>query len=218
MKPTVLVLNPNSTSSMTLAVEAQLRLHLPAGSVVHTHTVADSPAVIDTPETFRAGAAAAAANLPQALALHPDTRDVLLACFGDPGLEQLRPLAGGRRVHGLADIAMAHAVREHGRYAILTCGPAWVAMLQQRALELGWAEGLVGVWALPVNGKALAADSAAWHAPLQLAADAADRRGARALILGGAAFAGLGPMVNSRWPVIDCIEAAASLLCRTAMD
>ncbi|GAP37636.1 aspartate/glutamate racemase family protein [Piscinibacter sakaiensis] len=205
----ILVLNPNATPWMTQRVAEALARQLPAGTALEPLTTADGPPVIDTAERFEAGARAGAAALQARLGRAPAPRAVLLACFGDPGLEDLRRLAASRPVVGLAEAAMRAAARRAGRFAVLTCGPAWVPLLQQRARDFGLAEALAGVQALPVDGRTLAQDPGPWRGALQAAADAAVRDGARALVLGGAAFAGLGTLVQSTVPVIDAIEAAA---------
>ena len=73
------------------------------------------------------------------------------------------------------------------------------------------------VLALPVDGRALAAEPSRYRDALADAARQAERGGAQALILGGAAFAGLARLVDTPLPVIDAIDAAtAALLARLA--
>jgi len=210
----LLVLNPNSSAWMTDRVTAALQHHLGAGFKLHPCTVDEGPSVIDSPATFEQGARLVGPACERALAQHPAVRTVLLACFGDPGLEALRAACAGRPVVGLADCAMADAAARHGRFAILTCGPDWVGLLERRAAELGHAEALVGVWALPVNGRELALQPQRWQAALQAAADDAQRHGAQALVLGGAAFAGLTLGIGSALPQVDPLQAAARALQR----
>jgi len=210
----LLVLNPNSTAWMTDRVCAALQSHLGKNFLLHACTVDEGPPVIDGPETFEQGARLVAKACQQALSRHPAVSAILLACFGDPELEALRDLCGDRPVVGLADCAMADAARRYGRFAILTCGPDWVDLLKRRAAELGYAKALVGVWALPVNGRELALEPQRWKAALQTAADEAQRDGAQALILGGAAFAGLEIGIKSTLPQVDPLQAAANALQR----
>lgn len=210
----LLVLNPNSTRWMTERVVAQLQRHLGGGYELHSCTVDEGPPVIDGPASFEQGARLVGPACARALARHPAVQAVLLACFGDPGLESLRAECSGRPVVGLADAAMADTAARHGRYAILTCGPDWVGLLERRAAELGHADALVGVWALPVNGRELALQPQRWRAALQAAADAAQHQGAQALVLGGAAFAGLSLGIDSVLPQVDPLQVAAQALQR----
>lgn len=213
-KREVLVLNPNSTTWMTERVTAALQHHLGEGYALHSCTIDEGPPVIDGPATFDQAVSLVGPACEHALEKYPAVRAVLLACFGDPGLEDLRTICAGRSVLGLADCAMADAASRHGRFAILTCGPDWIGLLERRANELGHAEALVGVWALPVNGRELALEPQRWEAELQAAADDAQRRGAQALILGGASFAGLALDIDSVLPQVDPLKVAAQALQR----
>lgn len=170
-------------------------------------------AIIDSPASF---AAAAAAVPSMAAGLH-DADGWLLACFGDPGLEDLRRVVAPQPVVGLAEAAIAEARSRGLRFAILTAGPPWVPLLGQRVADFGAAQALTGVYALPVNGLALAGDPQRFRAPLRAAAARAEAAGAQVLILGGAAFAGHAGLVETRLPVIDPIESATAALLR-ALD
>lgn len=201
------VLNPNTTRAMTDAVVAQVRARVPAGFEVRGVTAREGAEVIDSRATF----AMAAAAVP-ALVADASSGGVLLACFGDPGLEALRRAIAPRPVVGLAEAAVGVAVAARLRFAILTAGAAWVGMLTERVADFGAAQWLTGVHALPVNGRQLAAEPERYRTMLRDAAHDAERAGAQALILGGAAFAGLGGLIETRLPVIDAIDAAAAAL------
>jgi len=208
----LLVLNPNRNTAMTEGLLAALAPRLGPGWLAIGHTCADGPPVIATPETFDAGIAATLRGWQQhqrSAAALPDA--VLLGCFGDPGLEALRARCPVP-VIGLAEAAMQAAAAHHGRYGILTAGPAWVAMLTQRARDFGCGAELVAVLALPVNGASYLAAPARWAGQLQHDAGQLQRRGARALILGGAAFAGttLDPGVSLA--LVDPLAAAVDTL------
>lgn len=203
------VLNPNTTAAMTAAVQAQVRALVPAGVAVHGSTAVQGHAVIDSAERF----ADAAAALPvQVAADVPAGAAVLLACFGDPGLEALR--RGRRPVAGLAEAAVAEAVAARQRFAIVTAGAAWVPLLQQRVADFGATPWLAGVFALPFNGLQLVQDPASARAALLAVVAQAERSGAQALVLGGAAFAGLRDLVPTRLVVIEPVAAATRVLLR----
>ncbi|MBP6903465.1 MAG: hypothetical protein KBC73_25495 [Burkholderiaceae bacterium] len=208
------VLNPNRSTAMTEAVLAQVRRQLPPGWQALGHTAADGPPVIASRETFEAAASRAAgwpARIDPPLQ-HGDA--LLLACFGDPGLEALRAAAAPCPVSGLAEAAVAAAVAARQRFAIVTAGPAWVELLTQRVADFGAAAWLSGVQALPFDGRRLREDPQACRPALKAALQAAERGGAEALILGGAAFAGLDlrPGLHTRLPLIDPVAAATTRL------
>ena len=211
---TITVVNPNITVAMTEAVVAHVRARMPAGFTVRGITATQGAAVIDS----RASFAAAAAALPALVAAHQPTGGVLLACFGDPALEALRRALAPQPVVGLAEAAVSAARAAGRRFAIITAGPAWVGMLTERVADFGAANALTGVYALPVNGRELAAEPERFRGLLRDAAREAEQAGAQALILGGAAFAGLAGLVETSLPVIDAIDAAtAALLQRLAV-
>lgn len=193
---------------MTDAVIAQVRARVPTAIDVRGITAAQGAAVIDSRDTFMA----AASGLPALMAAHRPSGGLLLACFGDPGLEALRHAMAPLPVAGLAEAAVASALASGQRFAILTAGAAWVELLAERVADFGASDALTGVYALPVNGRQLAAEPERFRAALRDAAREAERGGAQALILGGAAFAGLGGLVETRLPLIDAIEAATAAL------
>lgn len=206
------VLNPNCSEAMTEAVLAQVRQRLPDGWQALGHTAADGPPVIASRDTFEAAAGRAAA-WPAQMDPPPRAGDaVLLACFGDPGLASLRRAVPGCAVTGLAQASVAAAVAARQRFAIITAGPAWVELLTQRVADFGASAWLCGVQALPLDGRQLRDDPEACRPALQRALQAAERSGAQALILGGAAFAGLDLGLRTRLSLIDPVEVATACL------
>jgi Asp/Glu/hydantoin racemase len=206
----LLVLNPNTTASMTDAVVAQALHHAPPGTEITGMTAQSGCTVIDSPETFAEGAKTALQMLAH---VPPQTDAMLLACFGDPGLEVLQR-AAAIPVVGLAQAAVHAAALAGQPFAIVTAGTQWVAMLQKRVHDFAAHQLLVGVYALPVNGAQLRSDPAAFqHEVFQLSMLAADA-GARSLILGGAAFAGLAFSIDDRLTLLDPVEMALrAMLC-----
>jgi len=133
---------------------------------------------------------------------------ILIGCFGDPGLLALRQVSQ-LPVTGLAEAAFA-AAAEKGRFAIVTGGERWKAMLFRLAHSLGYADHLAGVHTVTATGAELAANPLAAQAILtQASIDAAQRFDAQSVILGGAGLAGMAakiqPMVPV--PVIDSVLA-----------
>jgi Asp/Glu/hydantoin racemase len=204
----LVVLNPNTNTGMTDAVVLGLKPHLPATASVQGLTAFHGCAVIDSRETFAMGAASAA-QLLQDVPAH--TTGILLACFGDPGLRALRAATSIPLV-GLAEAAVLQAHAQGLRFAIITAGANWVAMLQECVAGYGAAQNLVGVYALAGNGAALRRDPAAFSAEVTRLAHQAKADGAQALILGGAAFAGLHFDLPEGLHIIDPLQAAAHAL------
>ena len=207
----LLALNPNTTSAMTDAVVAQLAPLLPTGSTVSGWTAQVGPAVIDSRSTFDA----AAKSIPALFAsIRPEYDAILLACFGDPGLGALRQLAQCP-VIGLAEAAITDA-RERGmRFAIITAGTQWSPMLRECAELNSAGKLLTGVYPLNGNGGQLRAAPDAFRDTVLSLSHQAKEEGAAALILGGAAFAGLQFEIAQGLFVIDPFKAAVRRLSST---
>jgi len=202
------VLNPNTSRAMTEAVIEQLRLHAPQDSSVQGLTADGGCAVIDSCETFLIGARTAMAMLDQ---LPAEANAVLLACFGDPGLEALRG-ACAIPVVGLAEAALQRADAAGVPFAIVTAGANWVNLLRERASNFGLDRHLVGVYALDGNGAALRKDPQAFRNQVFCMSVLAAEADARTLILGGAAFSGLDFKVDPRLTVMNVSQVASDAL------
>ncbi len=134
---------------------------------------------------------------------------VVIACFGDPGLEAAREICPVP-VLGLADASLAAARRIAPRIALLTGGAAWVPMLREFALIRGLGPEQVRVAAVSLTGGEIARDPEGSVPILAEAARDAVADGRGALILGGAGLVGLAARLRGAVgvPVLDCLEAA----------
>ena len=206
--PTLLLINPNTSASVTALLARHAQALAPAGSTLHAVTAPFGAPYIACEDT----AAVAATAVPAAWAAHvaqhgrPDA--VLIACFGDPGGTALRAQAGVP-VLGLAEVAMRQA-SAIGRYAIVTGGAAWGPMLEALAAELGLATRLAGVVTVERTGAELLADPVAAQALLLGACQQAlALGGVRAIVIGGAALADLAAPLAPQVPVplIDNVRA-----------
>ena len=206
----VLVLNPNTTAAMTLAVAAEIERLAGARIQACCATASAGPAVIASRESFAEGASTAL----QTWREHDDgwADAVLLACFGDPGLGALRA-ACPRPVFGMAESAIAAAVQRRTPFHIVTAGAAWDAMLRENVqAHPGAAALLDGITVLDTTGLAIARDPAAFTARVQAALDALQTRNAPLCILGGAGFAGMAPRLRYGGVLTDGIRAAVEAL------
>jgi Asp/Glu/hydantoin racemase len=86
-------------------------------------------------------------------------------------------------------------------------------MLERLALTLGFAPQLAGIHTVTQSGAELARDRKAAHAILLAAcSDAAERFGAKSIILGGAGLAGMAADIATalQTPVIDSVQAGVT--------
>jgi len=200
----ILLLNPNTSADMTAHIVREAGRHCGAGVELIPATARFGGEVIAS----RASYAIAAHAVLDTYARHAGEADaVVIACFGDPGLEALRELAAVPVV-GLLESAVAEAADAGRPFGIVTAGPAWGPMLEER-IRAGACAGLSrGVFVIRATGLDLTRDPARFAGALQEAVDAAVAAGAGTVILGGSALAGFGPRLSTHVPLIDPLEAA----------
>jgi Asp/Glu/hydantoin racemase len=219
--PRLLVLNPNTTGSITELAARHVRAALGEDFEIVTATAEFGCAHIASEACFAIAEHAAL----ESFAERGEGCDaVLLACFGDPGLFALREVSRVPVV-GLAEASMRAAAERGGRFAIVTTGgERWKPMLERFAAALGLRERLAAVRTVALGGGEIAEDQEAAVALLTSAcAAAAEEDGSDEVILGGAGLAGLAERIQPRvWvPVFDSVVVGAqraAALCRARQD
>lgn len=111
---------------------------------------------------------------------------IVVACFGDPGIDALKEITS-TPVLGFADGGLIAAAAEPGSFAIATVGEAWRDMLAELALRRGFADRLAGV--ILIDEDARTPDLAGPHITQAARALGADR-----VVVGGT---GLIPVLDS---------------------
>lgn len=193
----ILLINPNTTDSVTTLV------------MQHVAAIAGDAASF-VPVTGRFGARYISSRAASAIAAHAaldayathgaGCDAVYLACFGDPGLFALREIADVPVV-GMAEAACMQAATR-GRFAIVTGGALWRPMLTEFVAQIGLTDRLAAIRTIAPTGGEIAADPDAALAALAAACTAcATEDGAEAVILGGAALAGLAARIQPDVPV-----------------
>ncbi len=212
----VLLINPNTSQWVTDKLVAHLHGLLGAAVRIDAVTARSGAAYIASEESFASGSQAVldAWRLREQEQAPPGRPPdaVLIGCFGDPGLQELRARVT-IPVLGLAEVAIGAARRE-GRFAIVTGGRAWKPMLQRIVQSWGWHDRLDNITVIDASGADLAADPKGAQALLAQACRQAAAPGVRRVVLGGAGFAGYGDVIADRVPVpvIDSVSAAAGAL------
>lgn len=205
--PTILAINPNTSSSVSILLSKQLGNACPSVDWRMASGRFGARYIVS-----EAAYAIASHSALDAWAEHSSKCDaVLLACFGDPGLYALRELSPVPVV-GLAEAAMRAAAARSSSFSIVTGGPRWEPMLQRLALWLGMSAQLASIRTIHISGGQAASDpDRAVLALAQACRDAQQHDGAGAVILGGAGFAGLAAQVESASgiAVIDSVTAGA---------
>lgn len=203
----ILLINPNTTRSITNLVLKTARAFAGKGTRLRAVTGAFGPRYIAS----RVGYAVAGHAAVDAYARDRGARDaVVLACFGDPGLAALREIAPVP-VIGMADASVLQACAIGERFSIVTGGERWKEMLEEFVAQRGLASRLASVRTVAPTGADIARDP---KGAMQLLADGcnacAREDGADVVILGGAGLAGLAarlkPMVEA--PLLDGVACA----------
>ena len=203
------VINPNTTASMTALIERSARAVAGPGTVIEAVTSPMGPASIES----HYDEALAVPGVLASLSSSPAPPDAfVLACFGDPGLDAAREVAGGP-VIGIAEAAM-HAAGFLGRgFSVVTTldrtkGRAWE--LAARYVPPGACR---GVYACDIPVLALESDPTVLQRVVDLARTALDRDGSDVIVLGCAGMADLCAAVSTELgvPVIDGVAAAVTM-------
>jgi Asp/Glu/hydantoin racemase len=205
--PRLFVLNANTTTAITELIAAGARAAARPGTSITVSAAPFGPAYIQS----RAEATIAAHGVLTGLARAKRPIDVaVIACFGEPGLFAARELFDFPVV-GMAEAAMVTACQLGRRFAILTTGARWPAMLDDLVDDYGLRDRHAGTLALPVSGLQASRNRAAAATALVRLARRAERElEADVVILGGAGLAGLAPQLRTRCelPVVDGLAAA----------
>jgi len=208
----LLVINPNTTATMTDAIAAVARAAASPG----THIVARNPS---------RGPASIEGPYDRARCLEPMLEEVLrgerercdatvVACFDDPGVAAARALVAGP-VIGIAEAAMCAASMVAARWAIVTTVQPAVAGIEELLQRYRAVPACVGIYAADVDVLALEHPSDETRRRVVDAASALvkDRR-AEAVIMGCAGMSSLHADIarSIDVPIIDGVATAVRLL------
>jgi allantoin racemase len=209
VQPRIALINPNTNAATTTAM-ADIARTAAGDVVIDAITAPFGSPLITTPSELSQGAAAVEAVC---AALPAGYDGVIVAAFGDPGLEAARARLG-IPVTGLAEAGLL-AAAAHGRFSVATTTPALVASIERLAERYGCAEALASVRLTPGDPTVTMGDPARLLAALEQACRTAIAEdGAQAIVIGGGPLAvaarGLRPRLPV--PVIEPIPAAVARL------
>lgn len=220
----VLIINPNTSRSVTERLLSQLSTGLPEVQL-HGATAQFGAAYIADEYSYCVAGHAVLDAWERAQPLAPPGgyHAVLVGCFGDPGLPALDEVAG-IPVLGLAQAAV-QALAHQGwqRVAVVTGGEKWQPMLERWSRAAGHdgpgaALQIVQVRTLAATGlQMMQSPDRTAQALAQASAESLLCTDAQAVLLGGAGLAGMGERVRAitGLPVWDCVEAAQQSLQHT---
>jgi allantoin racemase len=208
----LLVINPNTTATMTAAIAAVARAAASPG----THIVARNPS---------RGPASIEGPYDRALCLEPVLEEIMrgeregcdatvVACFDDPGVDAARALVRGP-VIGIAEAAMRAASMIAARWAIVTTVQPAIAGIEELLQRYDASAACVGVLAADVEVLALEHPSDETRKRvLEAARTLVHDRRAEAVVMGCAGMSSLHAELSRSIdvPIIDGVATAVRLL------
>jgi allantoin racemase len=209
----LLLVNPNSTASMTEAIAAVAAAVARPGTVVEAVNPKDGPPSIESDDDERRCVPGLLAELESASArssmIRPDA--YVVARFGDPGLEQARQLLDAP-VLGIAQAAMHAAAPAADTFSVVTSMSATVPRAWQLARTYTPAQ-CQGVHPCDIPVLQIDSDPTSIEPIGELCARALQQDRSRSIVLGCAAMARFAEPLTRRLgvPVIDGVVAATLL-------
>ncbi|MGD1922780.1 MAG: aspartate/glutamate racemase family protein [Paracoccaceae bacterium] len=206
----VLVINPNSTTSMTDGiVEAACAAAAPDVTIEGLTNASGPPSI---PGEADGHAATPGVIWAVREAAENGFDAAIIACFDDTGLAEARA-AVQIPVIGIGQAAFLAAMI-YGRFSVITTLPVSVPVLEDNIA--GYGLGLACARVRPSGLPVLSLEEDPFHARKVLtacAAEAAEQDGCNALVLGCAGMAAFGPAMQeaSGLPAVDGVAAAVGL-------
>ena len=179
----ILVINPNSSESVTAAISAAVApFRLPGGPTIDCVTLTEGPPGIATQRD------ADSVVIPLCRLVERETADAfVLACFSDPGLHAVREAAGARPVMGIAEWGLLRALTLGERFGIIALSASSVRRQQRMVRQMGLEGRYAGSG--PVELSASDSASEAVGGKLAEAGQLLVERGADVIVLGCAGMA-----------------------------
>ncbi|AQA06119.1 Asp/Glu racemase [Mycobacterium sp. MS1601] len=207
----LLLINPNTTASMTSAIAASAASVARPATVVEAVNPPFGPASIENDDDEIRCVPGLLAQITAAEQRRDRPDAYVIACFGDPGLEEARRLVSVP-VLGIAQAAMHAAALAAGTFSVVTSMSATVP----RGWELAKTytpTACLGVYASDIPVLRIDSDPTTINPIGDLCEKALAADGSRSIVLGCAAMARFAEPLRQRLgvPVIDGVVAATLL-------
>jgi len=204
----IIIINPNSTTSMTEAMAAQARRPAP-GLTFEAWTSHDGPASIQGPKDGAAATAPLLKRVKEAAAQNPD--GIIIGCFDDTALEEAAQIVHCP-VIGIGQAAYHFAALRNWKFSVVTTLSVSVPVLEANIDRYGLMPFCAKVRASDIPVLALEADPARTSQIIAAEARAAEVDDqVQCVILGCAGMVGVHDTVQSAvgLNVIDPVTCAA---------
>jgi allantoin racemase len=203
----ILVVNPNTTASMTALVGTCARAVAGPGVTVDAVNPASGPESIESHYDEAMAVPGVLAEIAAGELVPYD--GYVVACFGDPGLLAARELAEGPVV-GIAEAAMRTATYLGRSFSVVTTLARTVGHLRDLSVQYGVERSCAGIHACDIPVVELETDPAAYATILAACRAALAADGSDVVVLGCAGMADLCARlaVELGVPVVDGVTAA----------
>ncbi|WP_249977832.1 aspartate/glutamate racemase family protein [Vreelandella olivaria] len=210
MSRSIVVINPNSSTSVTASIDAALApLRLTNGLNIECHTLTDAPSGIQSE-----------ADIMQVMPLlsafinaHKEqTAGFVIACFSDPGLAMARE-ATRLPVYGIGESAMLTALTQGQSVGVVAIQPTSISRHLRAWGAMGILSRLAGERALGLNVGELINEKKTWMRLLETGQKLRDEDGANVVVLGCAGLAHHRLQLEQELglPVVEPCTAAAGM-------
>lgn len=210
MTGSIVVLNPNSSQSVTDALSEALEpLRFSTGPAIRCATLAQGPPAIESDEQV----AAVVEPVCDFVREHEDDSGAfVIACFSDPGLRQARETCA-RPVFGMAESGLLTALARGRRFGVISILESSLARHLSYIRELGIEARLAGDLPLGLGVLELQDRTVALDRMTTVGARLRDEHGADVIVMGCAGMAALRNPLEDKLgiPVIEPVQAAVSM-------
>lgn len=218
--PSILIINPNSSQSVTQGLKDIL-------DPPHDFTFKFFTCPSNGPDSindYTTGTLSAAACLPALLPVLDQHDGFLVACFSEHALVNILREHTDRPVMGIFQAAILHSLSlnmsvglpDTGKFAIVTTGSQWEPVLDRAVAQYVPANSFVGTFGTGLGVLELhEADTALVNDRIAQATLAALDKGATVICLGCAGMAGMEDVISSVAPhvkVVDGVVAGCEIL------
>jgi allantoin racemase len=212
----IVVINPNTTASMTATIGECARAVAGPGVVIDAVSPADGPLSIESHYEDAMSVPGVLAQIAAGERVGADA--YVIACFGDPGLLASREVATGP-VIGIAEAAMRSAAYLGRGFSVVTTLARTVGHTRDLAEAYGLGRHCLGVHATGIPVVELETDPQAYATVLSAARAALVSDGSDVIVLGCAGMADLCARLQHDLgvPVIDGV-AAATVTARSLVE
>lgn len=188
----ILLVNPNSSEMITEKIRATAKKYAEKDDVFETITLEKSPACIETPSDELLAGIETVSELKK----REGTYDAaVICCFSDPGLAAARQLIKVP-VIGICEAAVLLSRLYSYRFSIISsCGPQDISAFMEQVERYGEKSRLDRVY--PLGSGVLGVSDQDYPKLDEMITDAKDR-GVDAVILGCAAFSGMGVPLSEK--------------------